>query len=356
VLGREPIPGREVELHGLLFRLNEAGLRDPDPAPVERPPGRVRIAMLGDSFVWGWRVREEAMVSERLQALAGAEVINMGQVAFGTGEEWLLYRERGARHRADIVILGFYVENDFADNLSKRWKSPHFAVGDDGRVVVSNQPVPNPLSERASAFLKEHLLAYYFIGHHARTVRAGLRSGQGPLSRAYNWVGSFRRERKARESADLSRMDLYRVEPTATALEAERLTAAILAELDRAVAAHGGRLLVAIIPAREQVDPDGWQVWLGEWREGGELPALDRDRPTAAAVATCARLRIPALDLTAALRYAHEVGPPPYFADPGETHWDEAGHDIAARAILAELMRLGWLAWAEERAAAPAPR
>src|SRR5215510_12105712 len=82
VLGHEHAPNRQAHLMGVDFHTNSHGLRDRE-IPYERVPGKLRIAMVGDSLTVGWGVPFDDMFSkriERLYAQAGvdAEVINFG--------------------------------------------------------------------------------------------------------------------------------------------------------------------------------------------------------------------------------------------------------------------------------------
>src|SRR5215510_713226 len=82
LIGHEHAPNRQARLMGVDFRTNSKGLRDRE-IPYERVPGKLRIAMLGDSLVVGWGVPFDDTFSKRIERLytqAGvdAEVINFG--------------------------------------------------------------------------------------------------------------------------------------------------------------------------------------------------------------------------------------------------------------------------------------
>ena len=101
------------------FRTNEWGFRTPSFA-LEKAPGVTRIVCLGDSFTLGWGVDDRDTWPRRLQELCDeregrgrVEVLNLGQPDFNTVNEERLYRSFARRLHADVVILG-YVLNDMA--------------------------------------------------------------------------------------------------------------------------------------------------------------------------------------------------------------------------------------------------
>lgn len=106
---------------------NSLGFRDRE-FKEQKQPGVTRIAVLGDSFVWGYGMqRVEDRFTERLQEVlrkmgAGVEVYNFGIPGFGNEQEFLAYREIASGFDPDLVILVYYI-NDAVDNLRTRGNS-----------------------------------------------------------------------------------------------------------------------------------------------------------------------------------------------------------------------------------------
>jgi hypothetical protein len=74
------------------FRINAQGFRDDHDYVHAKPPGTLRILVLGDSHTAGFEVSQEATfpeVAERYLRLRGAraEVLNTGISGFGTAEQ-----------------------------------------------------------------------------------------------------------------------------------------------------------------------------------------------------------------------------------------------------------------------------
>ena len=106
-------------------RINSDGLRDRE-HQLPKPPGTLRIAVLGDSFSEAKQVAMEntfwAVLERELAPCAGSwgkthvEVINFGKAGYGTGLELLTLRENAWKYDPDIVLLQFFSGNDLANN------------------------------------------------------------------------------------------------------------------------------------------------------------------------------------------------------------------------------------------------
>jgi len=106
-----------------------------------------------------------------------------------------------------------------------------------------------------------------------------------------------------------------------------RVTSALLAALDREVIAHGAHLLVVYVPARFEVYDAAWATTRERWGMGAgwRREAVEEDLD-----ARCRALRVPLLDLRAALRAA-AAGARVYLHV--DDHWTAAGNAVAAREI-----------------------
>jgi lysophospholipase L1-like esterase len=84
------------------IELNAQGFRD---APFDAHPGRTRIVALGDSLTFGWGVEASQGFTSRLEALLGADVINLGVGGYGTDQELLLWGRVGRALQPKLVLL-----------------------------------------------------------------------------------------------------------------------------------------------------------------------------------------------------------------------------------------------------------
>src|SRR5204863_3148131 len=115
VIGHEHAPNRQAWLMGVDFRTNSKGLRDRE-ISYERVPGKLRIAMVGDSITVGWGVPFDDTFSkriERLYAAAGvdAEVINLGVGNYNTIQEVQAFLTEGVRYKPDVIVLNYFVND-----------------------------------------------------------------------------------------------------------------------------------------------------------------------------------------------------------------------------------------------------
>ena len=99
--------------------MNAAGYRGPLRRP-ERTDRSFRVAVLGDSFTFGWGVAAEeawpALLEARLaEQLPGAdvEVLNFGVPGYNTWLQLLHWQRVVSRYQPDAVLLGYY-SNDAA--------------------------------------------------------------------------------------------------------------------------------------------------------------------------------------------------------------------------------------------------
>jgi hypothetical protein len=136
-----------------LYRANSQGIRaDVDYAP-EPPPGVLRIAAFGDSFVHGTEVANPDTWPALLAALRpDLEVLNFGVGGYGIDQAWLRWRRDGRPFSPQIVLIGFMTEdvhrsvNRFRPfqaprHLEPRAK-PRFALR-EGRLVLLPNPLPD---------------------------------------------------------------------------------------------------------------------------------------------------------------------------------------------------------------------
>jgi hypothetical protein len=121
-LGQRLAPGYDGWFAGVPVHINSLGFRDTREYSLDKPPGTVRILVLGDSVTFGHGALAETtypyLLEQRLKQWrpqVNWQVWNLGVPGYNTRQE-LAYLERvGPRFRPDLVIVGFF-ENDLVDN------------------------------------------------------------------------------------------------------------------------------------------------------------------------------------------------------------------------------------------------
>ncbi|CAD5946096.1 hypothetical protein PCC9214_02252 [Planktothrix tepida] len=98
---------------------NQFGFNDRD-YPLQKQPENYRILILSDSFNWagGKEGNYTALLEkqfERYYQKPNVEVINAGYPGTHTGEQLALLKKYALQYHPDLVVLGFFVGNDFID-------------------------------------------------------------------------------------------------------------------------------------------------------------------------------------------------------------------------------------------------
>lgn len=300
--------------------INTHGLRERE-IGYEKPPGRERVLVLGDSFVEAIGVAVEQAFPRRLEAhlaAAGApptEVINAGAVGYGTGQEYLLLRHEGLRYQPDVVVLLFFSGNDVADNSQQldyapiRTLKPYFELVPNGSLRQLPFALPD-LSDSQPGQLRRWLRQRSLLFNKLDPDELGKVAGD----RGY--VTSILAPYADQGSPDLD--------------AAWNVTEALLSATRDEAEAAGARFVLVNVPAPWEVDPPFWEMM----RSVFDLPAdgWDLDRPNRRLAEIAARRNLAYLDLRPVLQAALPEQPRLYYQIDG--HWTSAGHDFAARALV----------------------
>jgi len=321
---------------------NAFGFNDRD-YPLERRPGTYRVVILADSFNWAGGADNFTHVLERrLAARFGpgrVEVINAGYPGSHTGDQLAVLEKYGLAYRPDLVVLGFFVGNDFYD--ADRWQRlvavgpalVHINVAHGRERALFGQPlVP---SSRLRLWWQT-----------TRTEAAWLRA---------------RRQAEAAEQppqADASSGALppggprggppapYAFTPQYREIMSTRMQIVGPAwrgglEVRKDFAFHNLKAMSDLLGARD-IDfvvlayPDEFQVDEAQRRSLVDQLALDVtgyewDLPQALLAAFCDKNHIAFHDLLPAFRAAHAAGTRLYLLN--DSHWNAAGNALAAREI-----------------------
>ena len=156
------------------IHLNSFGLRSPEVA-VPKPAGRIRILLLGDSFTFGLRVKDEETFSRRLEewlrgkyGTAPLEVVNAGVLSYCPLLEYLQYRHELHVLEPDLVVLNF----DMSDVQDHMAYSRDAVLGSDGVPLFVTEP--SLRSQAPSAMPK--LLMFEWLGRRIRGARGRVES------------------------------------------------------------------------------------------------------------------------------------------------------------------------------------
>jgi lysophospholipase L1-like esterase len=330
---------------GFEFRTDALGLRRDGEVGAAGPVRRVLV--LGDSHTDGYvdnRDSFSTLLEHALRRDAGddaIEVLNAGVVGYSPAQAALWYGVHGVALRPEVVVLVLYAGNDVAelDDPSKPGLDPA-----TGRAV--------PPTEGGAAGPGR-------FGPHDRFdairlvvwLRAAVR--YGPLAPLWRRLGLPGRatadaELRADTLAEVLRrchgcfwQSLQQAQhaarhPAAMAANVGRV-AAIAARLDADVRAQGGRLVVALLPTRAQVEPaaaDAERAPVARLLELGPAALAFEDEVLAELAVRVAAAAIPVVPLRDALRDAAATEAQYY---PRDWHLGPAGHRTVAAALASAL-------------------
>ncbi len=144
-LGWKLLPGARRTMQGVAgpyrVEINSHGMRD-DAYAVEKPPGVRRIAVVGDSFVFGaGGVEHRELFTELLESqLTAVEVLNFGVPGYSPDQEYLALETSVLPFQPDLVILCLFWNDDNETSLSFHPKigrpKPSFRVDGDRLTFV----------------------------------------------------------------------------------------------------------------------------------------------------------------------------------------------------------------------------
>jgi hypothetical protein len=99
--------------------LNRYGFNDKEHAP-RKAPGVARIAVLGDSFIWGVGVEDRVIWTRKLERLLNqsgvkAEILNWGKPGWSTLDQYQFLKSEGAGFDFDLLLVGYVVNDPVMD-------------------------------------------------------------------------------------------------------------------------------------------------------------------------------------------------------------------------------------------------
>ena len=348
-----PARTRRFPFHTDAEGFRNAAVRDP-----------IAVAALGDSFTDAMTLPVEQAWPARLEARLGAPVQNYGTAGFGPQQEARILEDYALRHRPRAAVVAFFAGNDIfnAESFDDFERAPE-------------RPRPDPpgwrIKDTVARFDELYLVSLVrAAGESLHDRWRGTMSVDAPPaddveSRPAPHSATFDRgmftvpvgDRALRVAFMPPYLDTLRF--SADELRARRGWALTRRSLERMQAlsrARGTELVVMFIPFKGQVylpllrrsfpRDELQRAFAFSLRSLG--PAPDPDVMAAHRLAQndlmralCAELGIAFLDLTPVLEAELGSGRGVYF--PDDSHWNAAGHDVAAAALAEFLQARGIL-------------
>ncbi len=329
-------------------RINSHGYRDRERS-LSKPDGVFRVAVLGDSCTEARQVdMDETFTSLAEKELnrrhccgeRQVEVLNFGIGGIGTGQELLLLRERVWKFSPDMIILQFLAANDIfnnhrALNISAAHKAPYFLLrngklelDDSFRQGRAYDPTYIKLKGVGAGIMNRLVLlqlVYKVRRAQAQRDEIARLSGAGQAVAASDTNAP---------PPEYQRFLPFLPPRIPSMVDAWRVTEALIAEIGKEASSRHAPLLIMILPANIQIQPDpkAQEAFRSKYKIESLEYADDR-------VENIARANeIPVLRLTKPLlEEARRTGK--YMAgfpntEPNSGHLNELGHAVVARELV----------------------
>lgn len=289
--------------------VNAHSMRQHD-VSLERVPGRKRIAVIGDSFVWGVGVSDEQRLTERLAEKLDAEVLNFGVAGYGP-IQYVLTIDRILAFDPDLVLLIFCLGNDWGDNvLFDRYDyfKPYAVPDEQAGFEIRGYPLPNVDDFGFNESDTGSVLLDRLVGAFNRGLG---RPEQAGLVGYHDWM--------------VYHLDDLDEEQRALTEQAIEINEALLVQLDRKIRAAGTPW--AIVPAPTKCEYSQTCVNDDSGLRLGALRILE---------ATAARIGVPMIETVSLLDGSY------FWKKDG--HWKPEGHERIASQIAETVRETGLLA------------
>jgi hypothetical protein len=330
-------------------KINSRGWRDREHA-FSKPPGTIRIAVLGDSFAEAFQVPIEqafwTIMEHRLASCASGvglkiEALNFGVSGFSTARELILLRQRVWQYQPDIVLLLVTTRNDVRDNSPAldHYESsplPYFVYRDDSlnvddsRLQVRNQSLSFRLQQSSLGRALDRMRTHSRLLGLFDAAREAYRQS-GPINDKGG--GEFEQGLDDEVFSPPSNSDWR---------EAWNVTENLITQMRDEVQAKGAKFLVVTGSSSVQVNPDAAL-------RGAYMKRLNIDSlfyPDLRIKALGEREGFETLTLAPPLLdYANrnQVFLHGSEETKGKGHWNQIGHQLVAEMIADKLCQPGWL-------------
>lgn len=306
------------------YSTNSLGLRDREHA-FEPGPGLIRVVVVGDSFAWGYGVSDGETFADVIeQQTPGVEVINLGVTAFGLRQEITYFQRLGIKFKPDILVVAL-VQNDIYElpdvaSAAKTAENERIDAETSG-----SDPDTVSLFRRLKQYLGKEVVTY-------RILVDALNSSPTMVDLLLQL--GLKEELAGLEALDPNIGTALKNYPPVVAAGWEK-TFQQLRELKSYTDANGVRLVLALIPALQSVDPRSLNRSLSY--SVFRPDDFDVGKPYAIIEAFGTDVGIEVINALPVFVRAYDAGEALYL--PGDMHFNAAGHELFAEEIAHHLFQ-----------------
>ncbi|MBI4157394.1 hypothetical protein HY502_00925 [Candidatus Woesebacteria bacterium] len=299
---------------------NKEGFRDVN-HELEKPEGKKRLLILGDSFVENFQVPFEKTFFRQLEEnfnQESVEILAMGLGDTGSAQQYFLLKEFGLKYKPNVVVQLFLTANDIRNNskeLNNNPDVPYLELDSSGNL---KEVRPERNLQGFSAEIKETLKK-------SRLVEFVLWSRQLFLERA-----------TARDLGYPPDYHVYNQKYSPSYQSAWELTQKIILETKNMVEEAGGTYVLVVLANNEQVNKKAWEEILSVYPKITSAD-IDLEKPDKLLNEFCEQEK---LECYFMLPYFREY----LTQNPGSTthfhydgHLNETGTDLATKFLTEKL-------------------
>jgi hypothetical protein len=344
------------------YRGNNLGFREDQDTKIEKSDS-LRIVVLGDSHTDGvcWNRESYAnrleLYLNREDPGRGYEVINAGTGKYSPFQYLRAYQCRVKPLHPDVVIVGFYIGNDFFD-MYRRDDRPSCQMNEDGRII---EVPPQFFFYTKPGFTRSwiaHSYTYYLVfgsrfwkkvSYHVTRAFIFYRNALAMKGISYRTILQYfldlfkiTKIDRAASVQSISQIAFFHYFPQ-NRDKALKLVDFVFTQLKQEQRIQPFRLIVVPIPTKFQIESQRADQVLSAFSRDidyirEEQPAVFEDALTDSLLSSLKRLNIEAIDLRPALRRAAAQHRLYYDAD---FHINPAAHDLIGREICRYLSSKG---------------
>ena len=325
------------------IEINSLGFRSSSEYGIDR--NKVRIAMLGDSFLQALQVSEKESLPkviehELLSSHQDVRVYNFGVSSTGTVHQYQIFFNKALKIKPDIVILLFF-PNDLIDNSphyqhESNMLIPRYAQEPDGSVSIKD------FSDTPPADVQ---IKYRFASGKPTALRTTIENiGNFAQKKCHlvflKFFSLFISDMFIPTSDYDASFDVYKKEYPEFLKESVITTVRLIKQLDSFCKVNGIKFLVVFIPAKEQFNQRDWDAYVRTQRRILKKDMFDTDIPTTVMKNALTELKIHNLDLLPLFKKSYKNENLYYAKD---LHFNPKGHqragEIIAKFLLTENLR-----------------
>lgn len=299
---------------------NSEGFRDVN-HELEKPEGKKRILILGDSFVENFQVPLEKTFFRQFERnfnQESVEIIAMGLGDTGGAQQYFLLKEFGLKYRPDVVVQFFLTANDIRNNskeLNNNSHVPYFTVDKFGN-LVEEKPERNleSFSTKMKEVLKKSRIIEFIL-----------------------YIRQIFLERKSHAKFGYP-LDyhVYDENYAPSYQEAWELTKKIILETKGLVENQGGKYILVVLANNEQVNRKAWEEILSAYPKITSTN-VDLEKPDKLLNEFCTQEKLECYFMLSYFREYVSQNPDSTTHFHYDGHLNEIGTDLAAKFLTEKL-------------------